>query len=94
MRRALYLLHVGQCERQDLCLLEWRFKLARPESFMDDLMGMGDLFEEGRLDELYARVYETQAHVAEYEKIMGRKARYATAVDFSKLKDSLFNDSH
>ena len=92
MRRALYLLHVGQCETQDLCLLEWRFKIARPESFTDGLMGMGDLFGEGRLDELYARLYETQAHVAEYEKIMGRKARYATAVDFSKLKDSLFND--
>ena len=66
--------------------------MPAPEQFTDTLEGVTELFEAGRLDELYARLFEVKARMCEYEKVSGRKARYSAAVKQSKLKDALFAD--
>ena len=66
--------------------------MPAPEQFTDTLVGVTELFEAGRLDELYARLFEVKARMCEYEKVSGRKARYSTVAKQSKLRDALFTD--
>ena len=56
LRRAVESLHRGDATWADVNLLTWRFQMPAPEQFTDTLVGVTELFEAGRLDELYARL--------------------------------------
>ena len=86
------MLHRVECTWADVNLLTWRFQIPIPELFVDTLRGVGDQFQEGKLDELYDRLYEVKERICEYEKVSGRKAKYSAAVEQAKLRDVLFAD--
>ena len=66
--------------------------MPMPELFVDTLGGVGDQFQEGKLDELYDRLYEVKERICEYEKVSGRKAKYSAAVEQAELRDVRFAD--
>ena len=76
IRRVLGSLHRGDCTWADVNLLTWRFQIPIPELFVDTLGGaVADQFQEGKLVELYDRLYEVKEMICEYEKVSGRKAK-------------------